>query len=313
MKKVLITGGAGFIGSNLCKTLLDKGYVVIAVDNLITSSEENIQKLSHRENFTFIKHDVVNPFSKSLLAEIAGVDSIFHLACPTGVPNIETLGEEMIRTCSEGTRNVLEVARINKAKLLLTSSSEIYGDPLVRPQKETYTGNVDPIGLRSPYEEGKRIAETWVELYVRKYATDAKIVRIFNTYGPQMSMADSRVIPNFVASLKNGKPLTVQGEGLQKRTFCYVDDLIHGFITVIEKGKAGDVYNVGSDQEITIIELARLLSKLAGKDAPITFIDRPSHDHQQRLPDLEKIMSLGWKMNVTLEEGLKKTLQSYGM
>lgn len=315
MKTVLVTGGAGFVGTNLCKKLLEQGNKVVAVDNLITSSGDNLKELKKNPHFTFIKHDITKPFSsKNLTSSILNLKSIYHLACPTGVPNVIKLGEEMLLTCSVGTRNVLEIARVHKAKLLFTSSSEVYGDPEVFPQTESYTGNVDQIGIRSTYEEGKRFSESLVAMYVRKYKLDAKIVRIFNTYGPHMTLTDTRVIPNFIQQIKNNKPLTVQGKGTQRRTFCYVDDLVDGFLTVMEKGIAGEAYNLGGDQEYTIKELAEQIMKQSGNPKlKITYIPRPGHDHQARRPDLKKIKKLGWKQKIKLEEGLKKTLSWYGV
>lgn len=312
MKTVLVTGGAGFIGTNLCQKLLAAGNKVIAVDNFITSSGVNLKELKKHPNFIFIKHDI----TKSLPAKInqSQIKEIFHLACPTGVPNLTTLGEEMLLTCSVGTRNVLELARQHKSKFLLTSSSEVYGDPEIFPQTESYTGNVLPTGIRSTYEEGKRFAESMVSLYVRKYKIDAKIVRIFNTYGPHMTLTDTRVIPNFINQLKNNKPLPVQGKGSQRRTFCYVDDMVNGFLTVIEKGNPGEAYNVGGDQEYTIKELAETIIALsANPKIKISYTPRPDHDHQARKPALVKIKKLGWKQQIKLKEGLRKTLDWYGL
>jgi nucleoside-diphosphate-sugar epimerase len=314
MKTILVTGGAGFIGTNLCKKLLDEGHKVIAIDNFITSSGDTIKKLKSHPNFIFIKHDITKPFPARIRNQESEIKEIFHLACPTGVPNVTTLGEEMLLTCSVGTRNVLEFAREHNAKLLLTSSSEVYGNPEVFPQTENYTGNVDQIGIRSTYEEGKRFSESLVALYVRKYKLDGKIVRIFNTYGPHMTMTDTRVIPNFINQIKHGKPLTVQGKGEQRRTFCYVDDLIEGFLTVIEKGSPGEAYNLGGNQEYTIKELAEMMIKLTNNPKiKLLYIPRPSHDHEARKPELKKVHKLGWKQNINLEEGLEKTLKWYGL
>jgi dTDP-glucose 4,6-dehydratase/UDP-glucuronate decarboxylase len=314
MKTILVTGGAGFIGTNLCKKLLDAGHKVIAVDNFITSSGSNLKELKTHPNFTFIKHDIVKPFPAKIKDLNPKIKAIFHLACPTGVPNLLTLGEEMLLTCSTGTRNVLELAREHKAKFLLTSSSEVYGDPEVFPQTEDYTGNVQPNGFRSTYEEGKRFSESLVAFYVRKYKLDAKIVRIFNTYGPHMTMTDTRVIPNFINQIQKNKPLTVQGKGTQKRTFCYVDDLVDGFLTIIEKGTPGEAYNLGGDQEYSVKELAEHMIKLGGNPkVKIDYIPRPEHDHQARRPELKKVKKLGWKQKIKLDQGLKKALEWYGI
>ena len=214
----------------------------------------------------------------------------------------------MITTCSIGTKNILEIARKIGAKFLFTSSSEVYGDPLTFPQEEFYRGNVDTCGLRSPYEEGKRFSESLILMYVRKYNIDAKIVRVFNTYGPSMSPKDIRVIPNFLRQTSSGFPLTLHGDGNQKRTFCYVEDLIEGLILVIEKGEKGQVYNLGHDLEISIIDLARLVLKITGSKSPIQTVERPGHDHERRLPSLVKVKQLGWVPKIGLEEGLKTTI-----
>ncbi len=309
MRKALVTGGAGFIGTNLCKKLLYLDYQVVAIDNFITSSGSNLQLFSVDPRFTFIKHDITEAFSKEQLSQLKTVHFIFHLACPTGVPNIVKLAEEMLLTCSLGTRNVLELARMLHAKIVFTSSSEVYGDPKEFPQDESYTGNVDPLGIRSPYEEGKRFAESLLGMYVKKYGIDGKIARIFNTYGPYMSSDDTRVIPTFLRQIKNNQPLTVSGKGLQTRTFCYVDDLVEGLILVMKKGKKGEVYNLGSDEEIPIIDLANLLKRRIKKNAKIRFIKRPTHDHNRRLPSLKKIKKLGWKQKTSLEKGIEKALR----
>ncbi len=311
MSRILITGGAGFIGTNLCKRLLDLGNEVIAVDNLITSTGNNVKPLRTYSKFRFIKHDITKSFPKILNTKYIILDTIYHLACPTGVPNLTKLAEEMLLACSVGTKNVLELARKTKAKLLFTSSSEAYGDPKVFPQTENYTGNVDPVGIRSPYEEGKRFSESLIQMYVRKYNVDAKIVRVFNTYGPYMASDDSRVIPRFLRQAMSSRPLTVEGKGLQTRTFCYVDDLVDGLLLVMKKGKKGEVYNLGSDKEVRIIDLARLVIKATGSKSKIEFVERPTHDHKRRFPSLEKVEKLGWRQKTALEKGLQKTLRWY--
>lgn len=308
--RILITGGAGFIGANLVKALLKKGHEVIALDNLITSDGGNLKELKKEKRFTFVKHDI----GKTLPSKISGTKStfqlIYHLACPTGVPNLVPLAEEMLLTSSEGTRNILELTRKHKAKLLFTSSSEVYGDPLVSPQTEDYTGNVDPRGIRSPYEEGKRFAESLIMMYVRKYKLNARIARVFNTYGPAMSSNETRVIPRLLQLALSGKPLTVHGKGNQIRTFCYVDDLVKGLQIIMTKGKAGEVYNLGNDKESTILSVAQQIIKLTGSKSQIKYTERPSHDHQRRQPSLRKVRSLGWNPVTTLSQGLKMTLAS---
>lgn len=308
--KILITGSTGFIGSNLARSLLKKGHSVIGVDNLITSDSDNIKDLKKYPRFTFIKHDITKPFPKNISRITSHVSQIYHLACPTGVPNLVPLAEEMLFTSSIGTINVLELAKKTRAKLLFTSSSEVYGDPLVSPQTEEYTGNVNPTGVRSPYEEGKRFAESLITMYVRKFKTKAVIVRVFNTYGPLSSSGETRVIPRFLRLALSGKPLTIQGTGNQIRTFCYIEDLVTGLWTIMKKGKVGEVYNLGSDRETTILDAAKLILKLTGSKSRIIFTPRPPHDHQRRQPSLGKIRHLGWEPFTTLSQGLKFTLQS---
>lgn len=304
--KVLVTGGAGFIGANLCQRLLASGHNVVAVDNLITGQLKNIKPLTAHPQFTFIKHDITKPLT--INHKPLTINHIYHLACPTGVTNLVPMARQMLLTCSLGTINVMQLALKNKAKVVFTSSSEIYGDPQVSPQTETYTGNVDPTGVRSPYEEGKRFAESLILMYVRKYNLDVKIVRVFNTYGPFMSQKDTRVIPTFLRQAQSGKPLTIHGDGSQTRTFCYVDDLIDGILKVTQKGKKGEVYNLGSDRQITIKDLAKLIIKMTGTKSGLKFIKRPAHDHQSRQPDLTKVKKLGWKPKVRPEEGIEKTM-----
>ncbi|KKU12075.1 MAG: dTDP-glucose 4,6-dehydratase [Candidatus Woesebacteria bacterium GW2011_GWA1_45_8] len=308
MKKILITGSAGFIGSNLAEYLLEQGEFVVGVDNFITGSRENLKDLRSAPNFTFIEAAVEDP---SLKGKLTGFkfDEIYHLACPTGVPNLVTLAEEMLSATSFGTKNVLDIALASKARFLFTSSSEVYGDPLVFPQGEEYTGNVDPVGLRSSYEEGKRFAESLTAMYVRKHKVDARIVRVFNTYGPNMSYKDQRVIPVFLNAIETGKPLPIHGDGTQKRTFCHVDDLINGLVLAMRKGGPGEVYNLGSDKEVTVLKLATTLARLADTDVKLSFLPRPSHDHQARRPKLTKIKALGWSPKISLEEGLARTLK----
>lgn len=310
--KILITGSAGFIGSHLTKILLEHGHTVVGIDNLITGSPNNIEDQSKNPNFTYVEADVAaldNSLKRDL--ESNGFSEIYHLACPTGVPNLVTLAEEMLLANSVGTKNILDIADKNRSKIIFTSSSEVYGDPLVFPQTESYPGNVDPAGLRSPYEEGKRFGESLLSMYVRKYDLDARIVRVFNTYGPNMSEDDQRVVPKMLNQIKEGQPLTVHGDGTQRRTFCYISDLIDGILLAMRKGETGGVYNLGSDDEITIHELAKLLLTEAESKSKIIFEPRPEHDHQARMPELTKIKRLGWRPKVSLNEGLKIILQDY--
>lgn len=303
---ILVTGGAGFIGSNLIRTLIENNNV-IAVDNFITGDKKNLTRLLPHPSFIFIEADITNvDFTRD--PRFSSVNQIYHLACPTGVPNCKTLGIEMLATSIIGTKNVLDLAKKNKASILFTSSSEVYGDPKIFPQKETYWGNVDPVGFRSPYEEGKRAAESLIVNYRKKYQINAKIVRIFNTYGKGMTTSDQRVIPRFVNQAINNKPLTVEGSGQQQRTFCYIDDTIEELLTVMEKGESGQIYNIGSDIETTIIDLAFLIVKLTKSNSKIMHVKRPEHDPIRRMPDLSKIKKMGWQLKTNLDHGLLQTI-----
>jgi len=236
------------------------------------------------------------------------IDYIYHLACPTGVPNLVVLAEEMLKTCSLGTIHVLELARKHGSRVLLTSSAEAYGDPQEFPQREDYTGNVDPIGPRSAYEEGKRFSEACVATYVRKYGVSAVIVRIFNTYGPGMSLDDTRVIPQFLRNVRDKKPFKIYGDGSQTRTHLFVDDLVNGLRVVMEKGRAGEVYNTGGNTSMSIRALAELVISLTGHEAGINFQPHFIHDHAGRCPSTEKVRELGWEQHVSLEDGLRRML-----
>lgn len=312
MNTILITGGMGFIGTNLAHRLTGEGNNIIIIDNFITAPEPPDPELLKDPHVRIINFDITDPFPSWLLAVLTPVDRIYHLACPTGVENLIPLAERMIATCTVGTIQVAELARKNRAKIVFSSSSEIYGSPREFPQREEYTGNVDPTGERSPYEEGKRIAESILATCVRKYGVQAVIARIFNTYGPRMSLEDSRVIPRFISQLKDGRPMTIRGSGDQSRTFCYVDDLVSGLMLLMEKGRKGGIYNIGSGREISINVLAEELQSISGKRLPLRHIRRPVHDHARRLPDLSRIRSLGWKERIPLDEGLKRTVLWYG-
>ncbi|MFA6253940.1 MAG: SDR family NAD(P)-dependent oxidoreductase [Candidatus Paceibacterota bacterium] len=310
---ILITGGAGFIGSNLGQRLLAEGHSVWAVDNFLTGSVDNIRRLEQNPHFKFCEcgiEDKETFFNFCAEAENK-FDRIYHLACATGVPNIEILAEEMLTACSYGTFNVLEIAKKSGARLLFTSSSEVYGEPLKTPQDEKYTGNVETIGPRANYEEGKRFSETLVSHYVNSHKVHAVTVRLFNAYGPNMSLSDTRVIPRFCLQALSGKPLSVQGDGSQGRTFCFISDILDGFETVINKGKPGEVYNLGSDVESTIKEFADQVITLSDSLSLIEYVPRPYHDHSRRMPVLDKVRALGWNNKVDLKTGLKETIQSF--
>ena len=301
----MVTGGAGFIGINLCLKLLKSGDKIFILDNFITSERSKLAILKNKKNWKFIETDVSCKLPDSLKRE--RFNQIYHLACPTGVPNLTRLSVEMLFTSAYGTRNILELAKTSGASFLFSSSSEVYGDAKIHPQSESYTGNVDCVGIRSPYEEEKRFAESLTVTYFRKYKLDCKVVRIFNTYGPYMSRGDERVIPRFLRQTKDAKPLTIQGDGSQTRTFLYVDDLISGLIKVMNKGKCGEVYNIGSEKKISILKLAEKVLKITGSKSKIRYISRPGHDHQSRLPDLTKIKKLGFNENISLDRGLRLT------
>jgi len=309
---IVITGVAGFIGSNLAEKLLKSGEKIFGIDNFITGNKENIKALEKYNKFSFIKGDIVDSkLWEKINNEIKYNDQIYHLACPTGVPNCKILGIEMLKTSVFGTKNVLEFARKKNAKILFTSSSESYGDPKVFPQKEDYWGNVDPVGFRSPYEEGKRCGESLVMSYSKVYKIDTVIARIFNTYGLKMSRSDSRVIPRFIHQALSKKPLTIYNNGEQTRTFSYISDTVQALVLLMKKGKKGQVYNVGSGQEITIKNLAMLIKKLTSSGSFIVYKNVSIPDHKRRLPDVTKIKNLGWRPIVTLNDGLIKTIKEW--
>lgn len=305
--KVLVTGGAGLIGSFLIDRLLNEGKEVICIDNFITSSEANIKRFSKFSNFKLFKHDISKDLPKALENKSFRINEIYHLACPTGVPNLPLLSLEMLHTSSLGTENILKIAKAHNSSFIFTSTSEVYGNPLEFPQKETYAGNVNPVGPRSPYEEGKRFAECLIMSYVKKYSLNAKIVRLFNVYGPK-KYEDTRVIAKFINQAKKNKPITVEGQGNQMRTFCYVEDIVEALILINRKGQKGEIYNAGSNRLISILDLANIIKSVTNSKSNIELIDRPSHDHQSRLPDLKKVKKLGWKQKIDLEEGLKKII-----
>jgi nucleoside-diphosphate-sugar epimerase len=311
-KTVLITGAAGFVGSSMSQRKLDQGYEVHGIDNLITGSESNVERLQKNPDFLFDRIDITDP-SALLRVQKPHYDHIYHFACPTGVPNIEKYGEEMIRTCSVGTENILRIARQVKAPLVYTSSAEMYGDPQVFPQVETYNGNVDPVGARSAYEEGKRFGEAMVRLYHTKYDVEAKIVRIFNSYGPNMSRSDTRLIPNTLACIKSGKPVRIYGDGSQTRTHLFVSDLLDGLETVMRKGECASPYNVGGDKQTTINELVDAFSELLGRTLPVEYKAHFIEDHRGRQPDVSKTMALGWQASTALQTGLTAMCEAYGI
>ncbi len=305
--KVFIAGGAGFIGNYLCEHYCGQGAEVICLDNLITGSKENIASLLNRKNFTFLETDVSQPLPKLP----TGIDLIFNLASPASPMDYYRYPLETLRVGSAGTENLLELARKEDAFFVLASTSEVYGDPKVHPQKEDYWGNVNPNGPRSVYDESKRYAEAVTAAYRRKYGLKTAISRIFNTYGPRLRPADGRVVSNFILQALSGSPVTVYGDGGQTRSLCYVSDLVAGLVRLAGKANAVDnvVVNLGNTREITILELAKMIISLCWSRSEIVFQPLPDDDPTRRCPDISQAKAvLGWEPMVSLEEGLKKTI-----
>jgi dTDP-glucose 4,6-dehydratase len=311
--RILVTGGAGFIGSHLSDRLLSEGHQVVVVDNLITGSIENITHLAGRDDFQFIKYDVSN-----FIFVPGQIDAVLHFASPAS-PNPNSpygypqLPIQTLKVGALGTHNALGVARAHNARFLLASTSEVYGDPQEHPQKETYRGYVDPIGPRSVYDEAKRFAEAITMAYMRYHGLDTRIVRIFNTYGPRMRLDDGRVIPNFIVQALTGKPLTVYGDGSQTRSFCYVDDLIEGIFRILFS-EFKEPINLGNPVEMTIKELADVVNHLIGNSAGIEYLpdQRAAEDPQRRQPDISRAKRiLDWAPKFDLETGMKKTIEDF--
>jgi UDP-glucuronate decarboxylase len=305
MNRILITGGAGFLGSHLCDSLLEKGADVICVDNFFSGSKDNIRHLSSHPYFEFTRHDIIHP----LFLE---VDKIFHLACPASPIHYQINAIKTVKTNVMGTINMLGLAKRIKARILLTSSSEVYGDAKVHPQPEGYWGNVNPIGLRSCYDEGKRVAETLMMDYHRQNKVDIQIARIFNTYGPRMAVNDGRAISNFIVQALRGDPLTVYGDGSQTRSFCYVSDLIQALIALMEINEFPGPVNLGNPKEISLLEVAEKIIKLTKSSSKITHKPLPADDPLRRCPDISLAKKkLRWEPRVKLEEGLEKTISHF--
>ncbi|MCL6096430.1 MAG: SDR family oxidoreductase [Patescibacteria group bacterium] len=313
MQTVLVAGGAGFIGSHLCKKLLSENYKVICVDNLITGNKNNLNDILSNENFTFLEKDVTKNFQ-----EDSKLDFIFHLASPAS-PNKKSPRSyinhplETLLVNSLGTYNLLELAKETSAKFLYASSSEIYGDPKISPQKEDYFGNVNPNGVRSVYDEGKRFGEAITASYVRESGLDARIIRIFNTYGPFMQADDGRVVSNFINQAISNKPLTIYGDGSQTRSFCYVDDMVEGLMFSMFSDKTkGEVINLGNLDERKISEIATMIKDIVKSSSKIIFEELPEDDPETRRPDISKAKKLiGWSPKVNIVEGLKKTVEYF--
>ena len=302
MKRILVTGGAGFIGSHLCERLLERGDEVLCVDNFFTSSRQNIRRLRDNPSFEFMRHDITWP----LYVE---VDQIYNLACPASPVHYQFDPVQTTKTNVHGAINMLGLAKRLKCRILQASTSEVYGDPTQHPQKESYWGNVNPIGPRACYDEGKRCAETLFFDYHRQHDLPIRVIRIFNTYGPRMHPNDGRVVSNFIVSALAGKPISIYGTGNQTRSFCYVDDLVDGMIRMMDQDEFVGPVNLGNPDEFTILELATMVKELAGSGSEITYHPLPQDDPVRRKPDISlAIEKLGWTPTVKLREGLIRTI-----
>ncbi len=301
--KIVVTGGAGFIGSHLCARLLEDGHSVLCVDNLLTGSEKNIESLRDNSRFTFLQQDVTLPFNFE-------AEAIYHLASPASPVGYMENPIETIMVNSLGTYQMLEQARRQKAIFLFTSTSEAYGDPLVHPQREDYWGNVNPVGPRACYDESKRLGETLTMEYYRQFQVNARMVRIFNTYGPNSQADDGRMIPNFITQALQNKPLTIYGDGSITRSICYVSDLVEGLILALFKPfTAGEIFNLGNTEELTVLEFAQTIIRLCQSSSTIIFEPGRIDDPERRRPDISKAQrALGWQHNISTEEGLKRTI-----
>ncbi len=300
--RILVTGGAGFLGSNLCERLLNDGNEVICIDNFFTGRKTNIAHLLPNPNFELVRHDVIDPFKYE-------VDQIYNLACPASPPHYQYNPIKTTKTSVMGAINCLGLAKRVKARVFQASTSEVYGDPAVHPQPEGYWGNVNPIGRRSCYDEGKRCAETLFFDYHRENKVDIRVVRIFNTYGPRMHPNDGRVVSNFIVQALKGDDITIYGDGAQTRSFCYVDDLIEGFLRLMNQTEIVGPVNIGNPGEFTMLQLAELTLKLVGGKSKIVYQALPSDDPRQRRPDITLAQRvLKWAPTVPLEEGLKRTI-----
>jgi dTDP-glucose 4,6-dehydratase len=304
-RRALVTGGAGFLGSHLCDALLAEGWSVVAVDNLLTGRRANLEHLRNEPVFEFVEKDICEPF------DVGHVDYVFHFACPASPVDYTIHGIPTLKVGSLGTFHALDVAHKYGAKYFVSSTSECYGDPLEHPQKETYWGNVNPIGPRSVYDEAKRFTEAVTMAYHRYHKVDTRIVRIFNTYGPRMQLNDGRVVPNFMKQALRGEDLTVYGDGNQTRSFCYVSDEIDGFLRLSKSDEHLPV-NIGNPNEFTILECAQMVLKITGSKSKIRYKPLPPDDPKQRRPDITKARQLlGWEPKIDLETGLRKSLEYF--
>jgi UDP-glucuronate decarboxylase len=305
MKTVLVTGGAGFIGSHLCEHLVNKGYTVLCLDNFFTGDKKNISHLLANKNFEIIRHDVIQPI-------FLEVDQIYHLACPASPVHYQWDPIKTLLTSTVGMYNMLGMAKRCKARILQASTSEVYGDPAEHPQKESYWGNVNPIGPRSCYDEGKRVAETFMVDYQRENKVDIRIVRIFNTYGPRMAQNDGRVVSNFIIQALNNEPITIYGDGSQTRSFCFVSDMVDGLYRMMNQDKETGPINLGNPHEMTVKELAEMIIRLTGSRSKLVYKQLPVNDPIKRKPDITLAkQKLQWEPKVHVEDGLKKTIDYF--
>ena len=304
-KTILVTGGAGFIGSHLCKRLLNENHYVICLDNLFTGTFKNIVELEKNNNFEFVNHDITKPYYRD------NIDEIYNLACPASPIHYQSNPIKTVKTCTIGVINMLGLAKKNNAKILQASTSEVYGDPEIHPQNEDYNGNVNTLGYRSCYDEGKRCAETLFMDYKREHNLNIRIVRIFNTYGPNMTKNDGRVVSNFILQALNGKDITVYGDGSQTRSFQFIDDLVNGLIKMMNGNSVGPI-NLGNPIELSMKDLATMVIKLTNSSSNIIYEDLPEDDPKRRRPDINLAKSiLDWSPIIDLETGLKKTINYF--
>ncbi|HEY2902995.1 MAG TPA: UDP-glucuronic acid decarboxylase family protein [Polyangia bacterium] len=305
-RRILVTGGSGFLGSHLCERLLADGHEVVCLDNFFTGTRTNVEHLLDNHRFELFRHDVTAPLTME-------VDEVYHLACPASPIHYQRNPVRTIRTAVEGTLNLLDLAREAKARIMIASTSEIYGDPVEHPQRESYWGNVNPIGPRACYDEGKRCAEALAVSYATQYGVEVRIARIFNTYGPRMHENDGRVVSNFAVQALRNQPITVYGEGNQTRSFCFATDLIEGFVRLMASNHGADPVNLGNPRETTVLELAEIVRRLAGSTAEIIHAPLPKDDPTRRKPDISRAQKLlnNWTPKIPLEEGLAATVADF--
>jgi UDP-glucuronate decarboxylase len=304
-KRIAVTGGAGFLGSHLCERLLADGHEVVCLDNFFTGTRKNVEHLLGHHSFELVRHDVVQPI-------VIEVDQIFHLACPASPVHYQRNPVRTIRTAVQGTLNMLDMAREVRARIMIASTSEIYGDPLEHPQRETYWGNVNPIGPRACYDEGKRCAEALTVSYKQQYGVETRIARIFNTYGPRMHPNDGRVVSNFIVQALRGEPITVYGEGQQTRSFCYVTDLIEAFVRLMNLDHDPGPINLGNPRELTVLDLAKMTIAQLGSKSPLVREPLPADDPVRRKPDISRAEEiLKWRPEIPIEEGLARVIEYF--